>query len=117
MVKGDFLVRPGWEPMVGDEVIDVSDAHASSFEEFTLVFGLQRHLVAKDGVDNFCGSDILMMRISVLFIIVIITILSLYVVMSLCGIVGSELLGVDVLEKATILHGVIGSGMKLAGTF
>jgi hypothetical protein len=59
-----------------------------------------------------------MMRISVLFVIVIIivTISSLCVVMGLYGGVGSELLGVDVLEEAAILHGVIGFGIKLAGT-
>jgi hypothetical protein len=58
------------------------------------------------------------MRISVLFVIVIIivTISSLCVVMGLYGGVGSELLGVDVLEEAAILHGVIGFGIKLAGT-
>jgi hypothetical protein len=36
--------------------------------------------------------------------------------LSSCSVVGSELLGVDVLEEAAILHGVIGFGMKLAGT-
>jgi hypothetical protein len=50
-----------------------------------------------------------MTRISVLFIIVVVTI------SSLC-IVDGDLLGVDVLEEATILHFVIGFGMKLAGT-
>jgi hypothetical protein len=50
-----------------------------------------------------------MMRISVLFIIIV-TISSLCVVMGLCGIVGSELLGVDVLEEEAILHGVIDLG-------
>jgi hypothetical protein len=40
----------------------------------------------------------------------------LCVVVSPCGIVGSELLGVDVLDEVAILHGVIGFGMKLAGT-
>jgi hypothetical protein len=67
-------------------------------------------------VDDFGGSDILMMRISVLFVIVIITISSLCVIVDPCGVVGGDLLGVDVLEEATILHGVIGFGMKLAGT-
>jgi hypothetical protein len=33
-----------------------------------------------------------------------------------CGVGGGDLLGVDVLEEAAILHGVIGFGMKLAGT-
>jgi hypothetical protein len=57
-----------------------------------------------------------MTRISILFIIVVITISSLCVVVGPCSVVGSELLGVDVIEEAAILHGVIGFGMKLAGT-
>jgi hypothetical protein len=67
-------------------------------------------------MDNFGGSDVLVMRISVLFVIIIVTISSLCVVMGLCGVIGSELLGVDVLEEVAILHCVIGFGMKLAGT-
>jgi hypothetical protein len=67
-------------------------------------------------VDGFGGSDVLMTRISVLFVIVIITILSLCIVMGFCDVIGNELFGVDVLEEAAILHGVIGFGMKLAGT-
>jgi hypothetical protein len=39
-VEGDFSVRPGWEPRIGDEVIGISNAHAISFEQFALVFGL-----------------------------------------------------------------------------
>jgi hypothetical protein len=60
----------------------------------------------------------MMTRIPILFviIIVIVTISSLCVVMGHCGGVGNEMLGVDVLEEAAILHGVIGFGMKLAGT-
>jgi hypothetical protein len=80
------------------------------------VFELQRHLSTEDGVDGFGGSDVLVMRIPILFIIVVITISSLCVVVGPCSVVGSELLGVDVFEEATILHGVIGFGMKLAGT-
>jgi hypothetical protein len=59
-----------------------------------------------------------MMRISVLFIVVIVvvTISSLCIVVGPCGGVGDDLLGVDVLEEAAILHGVIGFGMKLTGT-
>jgi hypothetical protein len=57
-----------------------------------------------------------MMRISVLFIIIIVTISSLCVVVDPYGIIGGDLLGVDVLEEAEILYGVIGFGMKLAGT-
>jgi hypothetical protein len=57
-----------------------------------------------------------MTRISVLFVIIVVTISSLCVVVGPCGVVGGELLGVDVLEEAAILHGVIGFGMKLAGT-
>jgi hypothetical protein len=67
-------------------------------------------------VDDFGGSDVLMTRIFVLFVIVVVTISPLCVVVDPCGVVGSDLLGVDVLEETTILHGVIGFGMKLAGT-
>jgi hypothetical protein len=67
-------------------------------------------------VDDFGGSDVLMTRIPILFIIIVITISSLYVVVSPCSVVGSELLGIDVFEEATILHGVIRFGMQLAGT-
>jgi hypothetical protein len=63
-------------------------------------------------VDGFGGSDVLTTRISVLFIIVVVTISSLCVVVGPCGIIGGDLLGVDVLEEAAILHGVIGFGMK-----
>jgi hypothetical protein len=81
-----------------------------------LAFELQRHLSAEDEVDGFGGSDILMTRIYILFIVVIVTISPLCVIVSPCSIIGNELLGVDVLEEAVILHGVIGFGMKLAGT-
>jgi hypothetical protein len=57
-----------------------------------------------------------MTRISVLFIIVVVTISLLCIVVGSCGVVDGDLLGVDVLEEATILHCVIGFGMKLAGT-
>jgi hypothetical protein len=57
-----------------------------------------------------------MTRISILFVIVVVTISPLCVVLSPCSVVGSELLGVDILEEAAILHGVIGFGTKLAGT-
>jgi hypothetical protein len=40
MVEGDFSVRPGWKPRVGDEAVSVGDAHASLFEQFALTFGL-----------------------------------------------------------------------------
>jgi hypothetical protein len=109
-------VRPGCKPGIGDETVSVGDAHASPFEQFALAFGLQRHLFAEDGVDYFGGSDVLMMRISILFIIVVVTISPLCVVLSPCNIIGSLLLGLDVLEEVAILHGVIGFGMKLAGT-
>jgi hypothetical protein len=57
-----------------------------------------------------------MTRISILFVIVVVTITSLCIVVSPCSVISSELLGIDVLEEAAILHGVIGFGMKLAGT-
>jgi hypothetical protein len=67
-------------------------------------------------VDDFGGSDVLMTRIFVLFVIVVVTISSLCIVVGPRGIIGGDLHGVDVLEEATILHGVIGFGMKLAMT-
>jgi hypothetical protein len=58
-------------------------------------------------VHGFGGSDILMTRISILFVIIVVTISPLCDVLNPCSVVGSELLGVDVLEEAAILHGVI----------
>jgi hypothetical protein len=57
------------------------------------------------------------MRISILFVsIVVITITSRSIVNGLWSIIINKLLGVDVLEEATVLHGVIGLRMDLAGT-
>jgi hypothetical protein len=68
-------------------------------------------------VDGFGGIDILVTRISILFIIiVIITVTPRSIVNGLWSIIISKLLGVDVLEEAVVLHGVIGLGMDLAGT-
>jgi hypothetical protein len=68
-------------------------------------------------VDGFGGIDILVMRISILFIIiVIITVTPRSVVNGLWSIIVSKLFGVDVLEEAAILHGVIGLEMDLART-
>jgi hypothetical protein len=39
-VEGDFSVRLGWKPRIGDEVVGIGNAHASSFEQFALAFGL-----------------------------------------------------------------------------
>jgi hypothetical protein len=63
---------------------------------------------AKDGVDGFGGIDVLVTRISILFIIVvIITVTPWSIINCLWSIIISELLGVDVLEEAAVLHGVI----------
>jgi hypothetical protein len=68
-------------------------------------------------VDGFGGIDILVTRISFLFIIiVIITVTPRSIINGLGSIIISKLLGVDVLEEAAILHGVIGLGMNLART-
>jgi hypothetical protein len=68
-------------------------------------------------VDGFGGIDILVTRISILFIIiVIITVTPQSIVNGLWSIIISKLLGVDVLEEAAVLHGVIGLGMDLART-
>jgi hypothetical protein len=68
-------------------------------------------------VDSFGGIDILVTRISILFvIIVVITVTPRSIINGLWSIIISKLLGVDVLEEATVVHGVIGLGMDLAGT-
>jgi hypothetical protein len=68
-------------------------------------------------VDSFGGIDVLVTRISILFvIIVIITVTPRSIVNGLRSVIFSDLLGVDVLEEAAVLHGVIGLGMDLAGT-
>jgi hypothetical protein len=68
-------------------------------------------------VDGFGGIDILVMRISILFIIIVIIIVKpRSIVNGLWSIIISKLLGIDVLKEAANLHGVIGLGMILAGT-
>jgi hypothetical protein len=68
-------------------------------------------------VDGFGGIDILVTRISILFIIIVtITVTPWSIVNGLWSIIISKLLGIDVLEEATILHGVIGLGIDLART-
>jgi hypothetical protein len=57
------------------------------------------------------------MRISILcVIIIIVTITPRSIINGFWSIVVSKLLGVDVPEETTILHGVIGLGMDLPGT-
>jgi hypothetical protein len=68
-------------------------------------------------VDDFGGIDILVMRISILFVsIIVITIMTRSIVNGLWSIIINKLLDVDVLEEATVLLGVIGLRMDLAGT-
>jgi hypothetical protein len=68
-------------------------------------------------VDGFCGIDILVTRISILFIIVvIITVMPRSIVNGLWSIIISKLLSVDTLEEAVVLHGVIRLGMDVART-
>jgi hypothetical protein len=68
-------------------------------------------------VDGFGGIDILVTRISILFVVVVvITVASRSIVNGPWSIILSKLLGVDVLEETTVLHGVVGLGMDLAGT-
>jgi hypothetical protein len=68
-------------------------------------------------VDGFGGIDILVTRISILFIIiVIITVTPRSIINGLWSIIISKLLGVDVLEEVAVLHDVIGLGMDLART-
>jgi hypothetical protein len=57
------------------------------------------------------------MRISILFVIIIVITVTLRsIVYGLWSIIISEFLGVDVLEEAAVLHGVIRLGIDLAGT-
>jgi hypothetical protein len=68
-------------------------------------------------VDGFGGIDILVTRISILFIIIIvITVTPRSTVNGLCSIIISELLGIDVLEEVAVFYGMIGLGIDLAGT-
>jgi hypothetical protein len=68
-------------------------------------------------VDSFGGIDVLVTRISILcVIVVVITVTSWSIINGFWSIVLSKLLGVDVPEETTVLHGVIGLGMDLAGT-
>jgi hypothetical protein len=68
-------------------------------------------------VDGFGGIDILVTRISILFIIiVIITVTPRSIVNGLWSIIISKLFGIDVLKEVAILHGVIGLGMDLTRT-
>jgi hypothetical protein len=70
-------------------------------------------------VDGFGGIDILVTKISIMFIIIIIIIITVAprsIVNGVWSIIVSKLLGVDVLEEAAVLHGVIGLGMDLTRT-
>jgi hypothetical protein len=68
-------------------------------------------------VDSFGGIDVLVIRISILcVIIIVVTITPRSIINGFWSIVVSKLLGLDVPEETTVLHGVIGLGMDLAGT-
>jgi hypothetical protein len=69
-------------------------------------------------VDGFGGVDILVTRISILFviIIIIITVMSWSIVNGFWSIIVSKLLGVDVFEEAAVVHCVIGLVLDLGGT-
>jgi hypothetical protein len=68
-------------------------------------------------VDSFGGIDVLVTRISILYvIIVVITITPRPIINGFWSIVVSKLFGVDVPEETTVLHSVIGLGMDLAET-
>jgi hypothetical protein len=68
-------------------------------------------------VDGFGGIDILVTRISILFvIIVVITVTPRSIIDGLWSIIISKLLSIDVLEEMAVLHSVIGLGMDLVGT-
>jgi hypothetical protein len=68
-------------------------------------------------VDSFGGIDILVTRISILCVNIVIVIVTPWsIINGFWSIVVSKLLGVDVPKETTVLHGVIGLGMDLAGT-
>jgi hypothetical protein len=68
-------------------------------------------------VDSFGGIDVLVTRISILcVIIIVVTITPWSIINDFWSIVVGKLLGVDVPKETTVLHGVIGLGMDLAGT-
>jgi hypothetical protein len=68
-------------------------------------------------VDSFGGIDILVTRISILcVIIVVVTVTPRSIINGFWSIVVSKLFGIDVPKEMTVLHGVIGLGMDLAGT-
>jgi len=77
--KGNFSVRLGRELWVGDEVVGVGNIQTCPHKQFALTFRLDGHFSTEERVDDVCGIDILMTRISILFIIVIFTIASLVV--------------------------------------
>jgi hypothetical protein len=100
------MVGPGWEPVIGDEVIGVDDAQTSPLQQLALMLGLYKHIFTKDGVDSFGGIDILVMRISILFVITVVITITPWSIVN----------GVDVLKEAAVFHGLIGLGMDLVGT-
>jgi hypothetical protein len=67
-------------------------------------------------VDSFGGIDVLVTRISILCVIIIVITVTPQSINGFWSIIVSKLLGVDVPEETTVLHGVIGLGMDLAGT-
>jgi hypothetical protein len=68
-------------------------------------------------VNSFGGIDVLVTRISILCVIIIVVTITLWsIINGFWSIVVSKLLGIDVPKETTVLYGVIGLGMDLAGT-
>jgi len=67
-------------------------------------------------VHNVSGIDILMMRITVLFVVVVLMITPVGGTHGLCSIILNDLLCINVLEDTVVLHSVVESRMKLTRT-
>jgi hypothetical protein len=68
-------------------------------------------------VDNLGGIDVLVTRISILcVVIIVVTVTPRSIINGFLIIVVSKLFGVDVPKETTVLHGVVGLGIDLAGT-
>lgn len=62
------MMKTGRKIWINDEISSTIDVQACPFENIAFLFGFDRHFATKDGVDDVGGIDILMMRISVLFV-------------------------------------------------
>ena len=109
-------MEPGGEPGISDAVVSISDIQAGLAEQLVLAFALDGHLAPEDGLDLVGGVDVAVMGILIPFVLIIFFLALLLNVVRLAVVVLGFLARVDVLEDATILHGVVGLGVDLAWT-